>query len=272
MTRPPLFRPEVVRKAAKRLDGAVVISLPSPVWLSGLLLCAVLAAAVIFASTATYSRKEVARGWVTWSSGVANVRAPANAVLKSFGVKEGDWVSEGQPLIWADSSRLNSGGGSDGSGIMIYAPISGQVILAEVQDGLVAEPNRVLFVIAPDGGRLQARLLIPSRAIGFLKTGQEVRLALDAYPFQRFGLARARITRISGSAVLPGQSETPLFFQEASYLVDAELETRELSAYGQPARLENGMQFTADIIIDRRNLFEWLFDPLYASGKSGLDL
>ncbi|MCR9128925.1 MAG: hypothetical protein NXI12_05340 [Alphaproteobacteria bacterium] len=32
---------------------------------------------------------------------------------------------------------------------------------------------------------------------------------------------------------------------------------------------EPGLLVSADIIIDRRNLIEWLFDPLFAAGRRG---
>jgi multidrug efflux pump subunit AcrA (membrane-fusion protein) len=269
MIGPPLFRREAVQRAARRLDGKVILAVPAAAWISALVITAAISAAIVFAFEATYARKEVVRGWITWSSGLANVRAPTNTVITAITVNEGDWVREGQTLAWADASRMGGLTGAMTNGAMITAPVSGQVIVAEAREGMVTNSNSTLFVLAREGGRLQARMLVPSRAVGFLEFGQEVRLAIDAFPFQRFGSAGARISQISGTALVPGQAEIPLAFQEASYIVDAELTRMELEAYGQPVRIENGMQFSADIIIDRRSLIEWLLDPLYAAGRAG---
>lgn len=269
MSQVPLFRPEAVRRATRRLEGNVILAVPIQFRLSGLVLAVAVLAGVVFASQATYARKEVVRGWVAWSSGLANVRAPANTVITLVAAQEGDWVREGQTLAWADASRLGGVIRQAGSGALITAPVTGQLIVAEAREGQVVDANSVLFVVAPEGGRLQARMLVPSRAVGFLRSGQEVRLQIDAFPFQRFGSAQARITDVSGAAMLPGQVDVPIQFAEASYLVDAELLATTLEAYGQPVQIENGMQFSADIVIDQRSLIEWLLDPLYAAGRAG---
>ena len=267
----PLFRPEAVHHATRRLDGKVILAVPAASWISTLVMLAAVVSAIAFAINATYARKEVVRGWVTWSSGLASVRAPANTVITAIAVQEGDWVREGQALAWADASRMGGATPVMTNGTLITAPVSGQVIVAEAREGMVANANTTLFVLAREGGQLHARMLVPSRAVGFIEPGQEVRLAVDAFPFQRFGTVNARIAQVSGTALTPDQTEVPLTFQDASYIVDLELLTHNLQAYGQTVKLENGMQFSADIIIDRRSLLEWLLDPLYAAGRAGLN-
>lgn len=269
MIRSPLFRHEAALYATRRLEGRVVLATPLAAWITAVLISITVVGLIVFATMATYARKEVVRGWVTWSEGLANVRAPANSVITALTVRAGDWVREGQTLGWADASRMGGQSGAMTNGAMITAPVTGQVILAEAREGMVVNANSTLFVIAPEGGRLQARMLVPSRAVGFLELGQDVRIAIDAFPYQRFGSASARISQISGTALMPSQAEVPLAFNEASYIIDAELVSTELEAYGQPVRIENGMQFSADIIIDRRSLIEWLMDPLYAAGRAG---
>jgi membrane fusion protein len=34
-------------------------------------------------------------------------------------------------------------------------------------------------------------------------------------------------------------------------------------AYGQPVQLQPGMQLDADILLERRRLIEWVFDPVF---------
>jgi multidrug efflux pump subunit AcrA (membrane-fusion protein) len=269
MKEPSLFRPEVVERATRRLEGKVVLSTPISVRITTWLLCAIVALAIIFASTASFSRKETLRGWVTWSSGLVNVRARSNTVITAIAVNEGDWVREGQTLAWADASRLGGVVSATTSGTLITSPVTGKVLTAGAQNGMVTNADTTLFLIAPEDGKLIARMLVPSRAVGFLKENQDIRLAVDAFPYQRFGTLSARIRRISGSTILPDQAEVPFAFQEASYLVDGELQSASISAYGNSVRIENGMQFSADIVIDRRTLLEWLLDPLYAAGRAG---
>jgi membrane fusion protein len=34
-------------------------------------------------------------------------------------------------------------------------------------------------------------------------------------------------------------------------------------AYGQPVPLQPGMQLDADVLLERRRLIEWVFDPIF---------
>ena len=44
--------------------------------------------------------------------------------------------------------------------------------------------------IVPDDDVLEAQLLVPARAIGFVAAGQTVHISYDTFPFQQFGFAR----------------------------------------------------------------------------------
>ena len=56
--------------------------------------------------------------------------------------------------------------------------------------GQAVDPAKPLMTLTPRGGALRAELYVPSRAIGFVKTGQRVRLLYDAFPYQKFGPGR----------------------------------------------------------------------------------
>jgi hypothetical protein len=65
---------------------------------------------------------------------------------------------------------------------------------------------------------LQAEIYIPSRAIGFVKPGQEVRLLYDAFPYQRFGAYRGRVVAASSSKN-PWASSTRLSISRCSTFI-----------------------------------------------------
>lgn len=65
---------------------------------------------------------------------------------------------------------------------VVKAPIAGRVTALQVTLGANPDPHMPLMAIVPAGGILQADIYIPSRAIGFVKPGQEVRLLYDAFP------------------------------------------------------------------------------------------
>jgi membrane fusion protein len=42
------------------------------------------------------------------------------------------------------------------------------------------------------------------------------------------------------------------------------LESQNVTAYGAQVPLQPGMTLEADVALERRRLFEWMLDPLYA--------
>ena len=55
--------------------------------------------------------------------------------------------------------------------------------------------------------------------------------------------------------------------QEPVFRVRVRLAKDTIMAYGQDLPLQPGLLLSADVIIDRRSLIEWLLDPLYAVGR-----
>ena len=52
---------------------------------------------------------------------------------------------------------------------------------------------------------------------------------------------------------------------EPSYRVTVDLERQTVTAYGSEVPLRPEMTLKANIIVDRRSLLEWLFDPLLSA-------
>jgi membrane fusion protein len=50
--------------------------------------------------------------------------------------------------------------------------------------------------------------------------------------------------------------------REPVYRIKVALEGQAIRAYGQLEPLQPGMQVEADILLDRRRLIEWIFEPL----------
>lgn len=146
--------------------------------------------------------------------------------------------------------------------IVLTAPSGGTVtaILAEI--GQTVNPNTPLLSILPAGAKLQAQLLIPTRAVGFIKTTQQVALRYQAFPYQRFGHHLGEVVEVSRTVIQPNESNLPIAIQEPVYRVTVSLPQQHVQAYGQAMALQAGMMVDADIRIDRRRLIEWIFDPL----------
>lgn len=154
-----------------------------------------------------------------------------------------------------------------GNGLLVRAPVAGVIASRMVEPGQAVQAGQPLLSLLPEGSTLEAQLLVPSRAIGFMSPGSKVLLRYQAYPYQKFGHHVGRITRISRSAISAGPSgglpfEAPTV--ETYYRVLVELEDQAVTAYGRREPLRAGMRIDADIIGERRRLYEWLFEPLYS--------
>lgn len=146
--------------------------------------------------------------------------------------------------------------------VVIRAPSDGIVSTVLVSPGQQVEPDAPLLSIVPADARLEARLLVPSRAIGFVTSGQAVALRYTAFPYQRFGHYHGQVTSIARSLLLPGETRLPLALKEPAYLVKVALGGQAVNAYGREFPLQAGMALDADIVLDRRSIIEWVFDPL----------
>jgi membrane fusion protein len=157
----------------------------------------------------------------------------------------------GQRLAQAEAAR----------GYVLASPIAGTVTALTARLGQPASTQQPLMTIVPDGAAARAELYVPTSAAGFLAVGQDVRLAIDAFPYDRFGSVEARITQISSVAI-------PKVGKDGAavpvYLVTAEIKKPWVMAFGRRQPLLGGMTLSARIVTERQSLFHWLFQPLFA--------
>lgn len=144
---------------------------------------------------------------------------------------------------------------------VLRAPVAGRVTALTARVGQPATPQGPLMTIVPAGAKLRAELAVPSAAIGFVKRGQQVRLAIDAFPYQRFGTVIGTVQTVSASAVnTQGLNGTTI----AVYPVTVTIDQPRIAAYGRSEPLVSGMTLSARIVTEKRSLLEWLFEPLFA--------
>ena len=151
---------------------------------------------------------------------------------------------------------------------VVISPIAGRVAAIPVQLGQSLSPGETVAVVTPADGRLVAELYVPSRAAGFIQPAQDVRLMYEAFPHQRFGVGAATVETVSHTVLAPGEVAIPgVALQEPVFRVRAGLARETVDAYGAVIPLQPGMLLRADVVIDRRSLLEWLFDPIFAAGR-----
>jgi membrane fusion protein len=152
--------------------------------------------------------------------------------------------------------------------VVLRAPRDGVVSAVLFKPGQMVSASQPLLSILPRGSQLQAQLLVPSRAIGFIEPGSRVVLRYQAFPYQKFGQQYGRVADISRSALSPADVGALVGEQarEPLYRVQITLDRQTVPAYGKAELLKPGMALEADILMERRRLIEWAFEPLYGIG------
>jgi membrane fusion protein len=148
--------------------------------------------------------------------------------------------------------------------VVIVAPSDGVVTTILGVQGQNITTSTPLLSLVPAEAVLEAHLLVPSRAMGFLAPRQTVAVRYQAFPYQRFGSAKGRIREIAKTLITPNEVALPVPLQEPVYRVTVALEAQTVTAYGVEIPLQAGMVLDADIWLDQRRILEWVFDPLYS--------
>lgn len=149
--------------------------------------------------------------------------------------------------------------------VVLRAPRDGTVSAVLLKEGQMVTAGQATLSLLPTGSVLQAQLLVPSRAIGFIEPGSRVVLRYQAFPYQKFGQQYGRVSDVSRSALTPSEVQTLVGqqSQEPLYRVQVTLDSQRVMAYGKPEAVKPGMAVDADILMEKRSLLEWVFEPLY---------
>ena len=149
--------------------------------------------------------------------------------------------------------------------LVIKAPVDGRLLSLSVSEGEAVRAGESIVTMQPTGSKIIARLILPSNSVGFIMTGQTVRLRYDAFPYQTFGTYEGKITNVSNSVYLPEDLENYTGMNDAAaFLAEVELSNEFIRAYGRDIKLKPGLTLEATIVIGDRSLIEVILEPIYA--------
>lgn len=154
--------------------------------------------------------------------------------------------------------------------VFLRAPEQSVVAALLVKPGQVVSAGQTVASLLPEGAQLEARLMVPSSGIGFVRIGQRVVLRYQAFPYEKFGQQAGHVSEISRTALSPqdvGRLTGQPNVTEQYYRVTVALERQDIQAYGHAEKLRPGMALDADVLVDKRHLYEWALEPLYAIGR-----
>ncbi|MET0657981.1 MAG: HlyD family efflux transporter periplasmic adaptor subunit [Steroidobacteraceae bacterium] len=107
----PLFRNEAIQfQQHNRQWGDVALLQPLSTKVVAWSLATSAAVIILFLFVAQYSRKEVAVGYLTPTTGTAKIFAPQRGTITAVHIEEGSTIREGQPLLTIDTDQIGADG------------------------------------------------------------------------------------------------------------------------------------------------------------------
>ena len=123
----------------------------------------------------------------------------------------------------------------------VLAPVSGIIFDPQATlEGVIPAGQRILSIVPQNG--LYAEVFVPNRDIGFVKTGQDAKVRVDAFPFSRYGEIPAKVVRIGADALEPTPENNTYRFP-----VKLDLERSNLISKDTVIPLKSGMAVTTNL-------------------------
>jgi hemolysin D len=147
----------------------------------------------------------------------------------------------------------------------LRAPEDGVVKdMATYTPGAVVQPGAALLNIVPRNEPLFAEVAIHNEDVGFVTPGQPVKVKLQAYPFQKYGMLEGTVHMVSAdSSADDPQKATAQGQSPQSYKALVRLATQEFkSPDGEVLRISPGMVVQAEIHQGSRTVLEYLLSPV----------
>jgi membrane fusion protein len=153
-----LFRREAIDfQQQHRQWGNVAFLQPMSTKVVAWLLVASFAAIVLFLFVEPYSRKETAIGYLTPTTGTAKIFAPQRGTISRVYVREGEQVSEGEPLLTVETDQI-AGDGTDVNARMLDTLLSQKQLLVANISGeerrAVSERERLTALVSGLGSEI----------------------------------------------------------------------------------------------------------------------
>lgn len=140
----------------------------------------------------------------------------------------------------------------------IYAPISGRVYNLNIHTvGGIVTDAQPLMQIVPEDAKLEFEVYADNKDIGFIKVGQEAEVKVETFNFQKFGMYKAEVQEISADAV----NEPNDIQRDKKFKLLLDPTSNDINVYGQPAKLEVGMNVSAEIKIKEKRIIDFFLDP-----------
>ena len=168
-----------------------------------------------------------------------------------------DTGAESNAIMDAESKVTELKNALDGADLAVQrarltAPVAGTITALTVHGaGAVVREGDVVASIAPAGARLVAEVMIPNEHIAKVHPGLPVRILVDAYPYQQYGVFDGVVLTVSPDAIA---SPTGDSFYRAVVVPDK-------TTLASGVSLRPGLALEARIVTDHRTVLGLFLDP-----------
>ena len=139
--------------------------------------------------------------------------------------------------------------------ISILAPVDGVVFdVAKLSKGSVIREAEPLITLVTLGSKLEAEVKIDASEISNITTGKQVKIKIDAFPFQKYGILEGELVKLSQDAFNASQDNQ----KNNYYIARVKFDGSQL----KKAVLMPGMSLTSEILIEKRDVLSYLIYPL----------
>ncbi|WP_052600012.1 HlyD family secretion protein [Aureispira sp. CCB-QB1] len=142
---------------------------------------------------------------------------------------------------------------------LIVAPINGTISFSQIwSEQQFVNANQAIFTVVPNEkqGKVIGRAELPIANSGKVKIGQNINIQLDGFPFQEYGVIKAKVGGISLVPITSIEQKT------TNYLVEVILPDNLVTTYSKTIPFRQKMEGTANIITEDRRILERVFDKL----------
>lgn len=138
----------------------------------------------------------------------------------------------------------------------LRAPVKGNIfnLIPTSRDYFVQSGETLLNIIPTS--KLEAKIYLLNKDIGFVKEKMPSEIRIDAYPFTEFGSIQGTLKSI-GDESLPADSQNP----QSRFPAYVSLDNQFLRKGNQTYQIKSGQSITVNLLVRNKPLITILFDP-----------
>jgi HlyD family secretion protein len=144
---------------------------------------------------------------------------------------------------------------------VLTAPAASIVLeVAQRSVGSVMKEAEALYTLVPLDSPLEAEVSVEGLDVGHVESGADVRLKLEAWPFQKHGTLSGKVRTVSDDTFTPDPKKDGQ--QRPYYKARVEMTATDLRDVPRSFRLIPGMAVTAEIKAGERTILSYFLYPL----------